>query len=228
MPQPARPPARRAPPPAAAAAAKKDDNEKKTVITPIGTAAFLHVWEPFAFAAQPDDKPKEPNYSLILVFDMKQVERDPAQSAAWKALRGGVTAAAYAKFGEQGVKDLLKRNKFSLPWRDGPEYEQYGPPFEDGTKFISVKSRNPPGVVDARSRPILNQEDAYPGMLARVSCFPWAFDSMGNKGVTLLLNNVQKAGEGERLAGGRVSAEAEFEPLEEGGDDNFDGEDLLG
>lgn len=196
--------------------------EKRTVITPIGVAAFVHVWEPFAFTPKQGEAAKDPNYSLILVFENAKIDVDPA----WKELRVAVTAAATTKFGADAVKEMIRRNKFSLPWRDGLEYENYGPPFAEGTKFISVKSRNPPGVVDARSRPVLNQDDIYPGMLARVSCLPWAFDSMGNKGVTLLLNNVQKAGDGERLAGGRVSAEAEFDPLVEGGAGD-DGTDLL-
>jgi hypothetical protein len=180
------------------------------------------VWEPFAFAGD-DGVKRDPNYSLILVFDAKKLERDPA----WAKLRAGVTAAAMEKFTAAGVKDLQRRGKLALPWRDGVEYEQYGPPFEEGTKFITIKSRNPPGVVDERSRPILKQQDFYPGCLARASCLPWAFDTKGNKGITLLLNNVQKAGDGERLAGGPRSAEDEFDPLVEGDDTGGDADDLL-
>jgi hypothetical protein len=195
-----------------AAPAVQQDKQDRTIITPIGIACFVHVFEPFAFPAKQGDAPKEPNYSLMLVFNKKDMETDPA----WTKLKTGVSNALREKFGDQ-AKALLQRGKLSLPWRDANEYEQYGPPFEDGNIMISVKSKNPPGIVDERSRPIMDQSKFYPGALARVSCYPWAFDSMGNKGCTLLLNNVQKAGEGERLAGGRMSAEAEFQPLVEGG-----------
>jgi hypothetical protein len=198
-------------------------DESRTIITPIGIACFVHVFEPFAFKDNgKGEGTKEPNYSLMLVFDKKKVETDPA----WKALRQGVSKALQTKFGDQ-AKLLLQRGKLSLPWRDADEYEQYGPPFEAGNVMISVKSKNPPGIVDERSRPIMDQSKFYPGALARVSCLPWAFDSNGNKGCTLLLNNVQKAGDGERLAGGRMSAEAEFDPLASGSGDDDDGSDLF-
>lgn len=192
------------------------------VITPIGIACFVHVWEPFAFKANEGEAAKEPNYSLILVIDKKELERVPAQQKAWAALRAGVSGALKAKFGAQ-AKPLLDKGKLSLPWRPAEEYEQYGPPFEEGKWMILPKSKNPPGVVDERSRPILNQVDFYPGALARVSCLPWAYDTKGNKGCTLLLNNVQKAGDGERLAGSRAAAEDEFAPLVEGGDEDDSG-----
>lgn len=212
----------------AATAPKQDENDRKVVITPIGRASFCHVFEPFAFKAKAGEKQNDPQFSLILVFANGEINGNGKGAKAWTEVRRAVTAAAHAKFGKDEVAAMIKRNKFSLPWRNGIEYEEYGEPFEEGTTFITVKSKNPPGVVDQYSRPIMSQDQFYPGCYARVSCLPWAFDSAGNRGVTLLLNNVQKAAEGEKLAGARRAAEDEFEPLEErtGGDDG-DGSDLL-
>lgn len=208
----------------AAQAPSKQEDKAKVVITPIGVACFVHVWEPFAFKPQPGQAAKEPSYSMMLVFEESKLKDDPA----WMDLRKGVTQALNAKFGPDRVKQLQQRGKLALPWRNAAEYEDYGPPFEAGRKMIRVSSRNAPGVVDARSRPILNQVDFYAGCLARVSVLPWAYDTNGNQGCTLLLNNVQKAGDGERLAGGRVDPEKEFAPLEAGGGDNMDEDDLIG
>lgn len=211
----------------AAAAPQQQDEKSRVVITPVGRAAFTHVFEPFAFKAKEGDTQRDAQFSLILVFDNNLINKDPKYSKPWMDLRRAVTDAAIAKFGKQGVEDLKRRGKLSLPWRDGVEYEEYGEPFEAGTTFISLKSKNPPGIVDQYSRPIMSQDQFYPGVYARVSCLPWAFDNKGNKGVTLLLNNVQKAADGEKLAGARRSAEDEFEPLAEGGGGGSDADDLL-
>lgn len=208
------PPATRAPQRGAPQKPAKPTGEKSSVvITPVGIMCFPHLWAPHQFDAK-----QEANYSMLLVFDAKKLEKDPA----WAVLRKGVSAALSKKFGDQ-AKDLLQKGKLSLPWRDADEYSQYGSPFEPGMTMINLKSRNPPGVVNERSQPVMNQTDVYAGCLARASCLPWAFDSNGNKGCTLLLNNVQKAGDGERLSG-VVPADQEFDALVEGGGED---EDLL-
>lgn len=170
-------------------------------ITPDGIATFVHVWEPHAFVG-PDGTKKDPSFRLMLVFD---------EDADLSEMRDIVKKSLIAKFGEAKAKALHKAGKLSLPFRDAGEYEQeYGEPFESGRVMVSFSSRTAPGVVDARAKPIMDQQDFYPGCKARVSCYAHAFDTLGNKGVTFLLNNVQKRGDGKRLAGARKSAEEEF------------------
>jgi len=190
--------------------------ETSTIITPIGVACFPHLFEAHAF------EDKEPGYSMLLVFNRKKIEKDPA----WLKLREAVTHAVKtsAKFGGNGIL-LHKKGKLTLPWRDAEEYDQYGEPFVEGNIMINLKSRTPPGVVDERSQPIISASDFYAGCLARASCGVWPYDTKGNKGVTLLLNNVQKAGEGKRLDG-RRAAEDEFDALVDGGSSD-DSSDLL-
>ncbi len=106
-----------------------------------------------------------------------------------------------------------------MPFRDATDYEDYGDPFTkagySGGKFITASSRMAPGVVDERAKPIMNQMDFYAGAMARISVYAHPYDSMGNTGVTFLLNNVQKAGDGKRIDG-RKAATEEFEPLAKG------------
>jgi hypothetical protein len=196
--------------PTLATAQKSADDLK--VISPVGRAAFVHVFEPHAFEAG-----KEPNYSLILAFpeetDLDELKKTCTKAAVAKfpppdKVKDKVRAAI--KGGD--YDEVFELLKLRAPWRDGADYADYGEPFVAGSTFITIKTKQAPGVVDERAKPIMNQMDFYAGCQARASFLCWAYDSMGNKGVTLLLNNVQKCGDGERLSG-RQSAEQEFEPI---------------
>lgn len=184
-------------------AAKSGRKERPRLTTPEGIVCFEHVWEAAAM-----EEGKQKKFSLILVFPNK---------AILKELRQQCIATATAKFGEDWRK-LHEKGKFRFPWRDGDEYEDYGAPFtNEGAVFCSFQSTTPVGVVDGRAKPIMDRADFYSGALARVTYTPWAYDSNGNKGVTLLLNNVQKTGKGERIAG-KPNAEDDFEAVEDGDD----------
>lgn len=201
-------------------ATQKDNKDKEsfTVITPPGIACFVHVWEPFAFKGSKGEKAKDPQYRILLVFE-KGTDLSELKKVAGKAL--------LKKFGED-AKRMIKKGQLHTPFREGSEYEEYGAPFSnDGTIFISASSNGAPGVVDARAKPILKQQDFYAGCKARISVYAHAYDSMGNKGVTFLLNNVQKVGDGERISG-RQNAEDEFDEVEdEGSGKGGDADDLF-
>jgi len=189
--------------------ANKDDEALKC-ITPVGRACFVHVWEPYAFKAN-DGKSKEPSYRIVLVFDEDTDLQD---------VKRIVSNAIKKKWGVDEGKRLIKRGKMTMPWRDASDYEEYGEPFDDdGAIMISLSSRSAPGVVDARAKPIMKQQDFYAGCLARASVYAHAYDTLGNMGVTLLLNNVQKAGDGDKLSG-RADPTEEFDPLVEDDEDD--------
>lgn len=195
----------------------KEGKSVQTITTPIGIVCFANVFQPRAF--QPG---QQAQYSMLIVCDKSALEKDPQQKTRWTELRKAVTTAAQGKFGED-AKKLAARGKLSLPWREGVEYEDYGEPFSDKTVFIRMTSRNQPGIVNGALRPILSEDEFYSGCRARATCAVWPFDTAGNKGVTLLLNNIQKVGDGERLSGNRKAAEDDFEATEEAGieDDPF-------
>jgi hypothetical protein len=200
----------------------KEKAKASAIMTPVGVVCFANVFTPRAY--QPGQPPA---YSMLLVFDKKGLEDEYFKgnkllphARHWKDLRNAVSAAAIAKFGKEEAARLAKRGKLSLPWRDGSDYEEYGEPFSEKSVFIRLTTRTAPGVVSAQRRPILDDGEFYSGCLARATAGVWAFDTAGNKGVTLLLNNVQKVGDGEHLSG-RRAAEDEFEDAEVGsGDDD--------
>ena len=198
--------------------AERGDRERKTqrLYSAVGVACFVFIFKP----QQPGEgsKSKEPKYKIILCWD-----KEAQATEDYKQMKRVCVAAAEARFGAD-ARDRIKKGKIKMPWRPASDYgdEGYGFPFDqDGWTFANFATTTQPGIVDRKARPILKESEVYSGMRARVTYAPWAYDKEGNKGVTLLLNNVQKIAEGERLSG-RPDAEDDFEPVEgeDGEDDN--------
>jgi hypothetical protein len=191
--------------------------KKPRMTTPIGIACFVHVFTPQE--AREGQKNRDPKYKLVLCWDKAAVK-----SEEMKQLKAACVAAAEAKFGAD-ARDKIKKGKIKMPWRPGTDYEENGFPFdEDGAVFAAFSSKDAPGVVDKRAKPLTKQSEFYSGCFCRVTYGVWAYDTDGNKGVTLFLNNVQKVKDGERLSG-RPDAEDDFEAVE-GEDGADDGDDL--
>src|SRR6185369_4341990 len=134
--------------------------ERVSLQTPVGIATFVHVFEPHAHDNDDGEK-KQPMYSVMLVFT-------PEQKDDLKELRQQCIRAAKAFFGERYEK-LKEKGKMRFPWRDAGEYEEYGEPFVEGNTMINFKSKDEPGVVDARAKPVMDRKVIFPGMAARVS-----------------------------------------------------------
>lgn len=183
--------------------------KKVTLFTPIGVAAFANLWQPFKFPDMPGQKPQEPMFRLTLVLTAEQWKTDPDA----QAIKAGVKAALQSKFGDK-LADMMKRtgkSAVSLPWRPVTDFSEYGEPFTNtkGGMVLTLKSRDKPGIVGPDTDVITDPQEAYSGMKCRASCVAWPFDTAGNQGCSLLLNNVQKAGEGKRLSG-RADPTKEF------------------
>lgn len=195
------------------------DREKKPrLYSAVGVACFVFLFKPQLPGE--GSKSKEPKYKIILVFD-----KEAQASEDYKKMKIECVKAAEARFGAD-ARDKIKKGKIKMPWRDASDYgdEGYGFPFDqEGWKFVNFASTTQPGVVDRKAKPVLKENEVYSGMKARCTYATWAYDKEGNKGVTLLLNNVQKIEDGERLAG-RPDAEDDFEAMdgEDGEDDNDD------
>lgn len=189
------------------------------IITPPGRASYPNIFTPRAF-----NEGDEPVYSLTVVFD---------EDTDVSALKKQVLATAQAKWGDKlkGAKitsldtqhgpayflvagDLRVR----LPWYDQPEQLAKVAEGLEGCTFIRAKNKRKPGVVTEVRDPqtgkpsVLEDESKiYPGVFLRTSLDPFAYDTKGNRGVSLSLGNIQYIGGGEALAGSYVPAEDEFE-----------------
>lgn len=175
-----------------------DKPKRKSLITPPATAIFVYVWEP----RESMNEGGKAQYAISLLFKKAQ---------DLSALRNAVKATVKEKFGD-------RTGSLKLPFRSVDEMEQPVPGYKGGV-FITAKSTNKPGIVDADLQPITDPMDFYPGCLCRASVVPFAFDKKGSKGVTFLLNNIQKLKDGTRLDG-RKKAEDEFESVEDDSEDD--------
>lgn len=163
-----------------------------SLITPIGVLSFPHLFEP-----RPPAPGAEPRYSAVLIFDEKA-----QQTPEWQALREAVKEAAVEKWGAKLPKGLR------WPFRDGAEKEGYAG-YTAGSKFISIWSKQKPGLVDPNTNDILVPGDVWAGQLARASLNPFAYDNV-NRGVGLGMNNLQICKMDMPRLDGRKAAAEEF------------------
>jgi len=159
--------------------------------------SYAHVFEKYSS----DGDTEKAKYSACLLIPKSDTE-------TVNLVRECIAAAEEkGKSSKWGGKIPAKRNN---PLRDGDE-EEKGPEYE-GMYFMNASSRNPVGirVLDGgKVVEALDEGDFYSGCwgAAAINFFP--YDSNGNKGVGVGLNNVIKTSDDERLAGGS-SADSDF------------------
>lgn len=168
--------------------------------TPFGVLSF-----PNLFTARAPVEGSDPRFSLNLVFD-----KEAQETAEFKALKDAIRQCAVDKWGNNMPKNL--RN----PIRDASEKDYDG--YDDGKVFINAWTKNPPGVVGPTREDILDPKDVWAGQLARATVKPFAYDTSGNKGVALGLENVQIGKFDMPRLDGRVSAKAAFDDADIAGD----------
>ena len=107
-----------------------------------------------------------------------------------------------------------------LPLRDGdlerPDDENYR-----DCMFVNASSKEAPQIVDRRKQSIIDPMMVYSGCYCNISVNFYAFNTNGNRGVACSLGNIQFVKDGDRL-GGKASADADFDELDDGdvlGDD---------
>jgi hypothetical protein len=144
------------------------------------------------------DKPTELRYQAVLLlpadFDLKP-------------LFAAMAAAMLKKWGK--AITLPSKNN---PLHDGGEKPEYAG-FEPGMKFISVKSKDRPTVVNRAAVPVVDPDTIYPGVYVKayVEAYGWEHP-VGGKGISFALSAVQIVRDGERLDGRRAATDV-FSPL---------------
>ena len=167
------------------------------VITGLETRlSYANVWEAVSVNGE------EPKYSVSVMIpksDKKTIE-------AIKAAMEEAIMSNLDKFGGT-TPDI---SKIKLPLRDGDEKndERYA-----GYYYVNASSKTAPQIVDRNVQPILDRNEVYSGVYARVSINFYAFNSKGNKGVAASLCNIQKVKDGESFSS-RTTAEDDFDVIE--------------
>ena len=150
-------------------------------------------------------------YSICLLIPKDdQATLDKIEKAVQEANKEGISSKWNGK----------KPANLKLPLRDGDEDRPESPEYA-GMYFINANSTQKPGIVDRDLVEVIDPDEVYSGSYGRASINFYPFNSNGNSGVGVGLNNIQKLSDGEHLGASRASAEDDF-----GGDDFTEEEDF--
>lgn len=168
------------------------------VITGVNTRwSYANVWDPKSINGG------TPKYSVSLIVP----KSDTVTVSKIKA----AIEAAYEE-GQSKLKGSAKSvpalSVIKTPLRDG-DLERPDDPAYANSYFINANSASAPGIVDADRNPIMERSEVYSGVYGRASINFYAFNSNGNRGIAVGLNNLQKIRDGEPL-GGKSRAEDDF------------------
>ena len=174
-------------------------NQNNTkVVTGVVRLSYANVWEPKSINGGAE------KYSVSLIIpksDKKTISE--IEKAIDNAIKEGTS-----KFGGK----VPNKSTLKLPLRDG-DSERDDEAYKDSF-FVNANGTTAPQIVDTRVQPILDRNEVYSGVYARVSVNFYAFNSNGNKGIACGLGNIQKVRDGEPLSG-RTNAADDFTTLED-------------
>ena len=200
-------------------------NEK--IVTGPFRLAFPTLFEPRAFSD--GGKPK---YSVVMLFPKNGESLLPKVGGPGiMELRKLAMAAVKEKWGEDKAKwpanlkgidpktSVSSTGKDGWPLRDGDLVEWDG--FHDHV-FVRASSKFKPGIVNAKLRPIMSEDDVYGGLICRAQINAYGYDSNGSKGVAFGLSNIQILKDDGTSFGSKQRAEDAFSSFGDAGDTGED------
>lgn len=133
---------------------------------------------PAIFKPQPEHMGGKYGLTILLPpdFDTKPLVKALEEAATEK---WGTDKSKWPKGNFHGPKQVI---------RDASEKAFAG--YEPGWKFISLKSKQQPGIVNPTLEKVTEEKEAYPGRWCRVTARAYAYDTV-LKGVGFALQNVQ-------------------------------------
>lgn len=180
-------------------------NPMKVITGPDTRWSYANVWEPKSINGG------SPKFSVSLII--------PKSDTVTVAKIKNAIEAAYQE-GEARLKGNGKSVPplagIKTPLRDG-DLERPDDPAYANAYFINANSATAPGIVDADRNVILTRSEVYSGVYGRASINFYAFNTNGNRGIAVGLNNLQLIRPGEPL-GGKSRAKDDFNSTE---DDDF-------
>lgn len=174
--------------------------------------SYAQVWEARSFEGG------KPKYSTQILIDKS--DKDTLKDIN-TAIRNAMEQGVAKGYWKSGTDPKSFRNPVV---RDG-DVERSDDPAYKGKFFISAKSINKPIIVDQNVQEILDRDEIYSGVIAKVHISFYPYSMSTNKGLACGLEAIQKVADGERLDGGGVDVKSvfgkvdSFSPVEELGDD---------
>ena len=183
--------------------AKKDRKNKeekaastKVVLKPKGglLATFVHLLEP-------DDFGGHEKYTVTVIIpksDKKTVK------AVKEAIKAAMDRGAAETFKGKNMK------KAHNPLKDGNDEDAEKYEYYKDAYVLKFSTTQKPNVIDRGRNKLTEDEDVYSGMMIYVSGAAFPFFTDGSWGVSMILGNVVKVDDGERIGGGGFDLEDEF------------------
>jgi len=154
---------------------------------------------------QKKETPESPDkFSMSMIFNKKKL-KDPAEKAAFIALKAACEAMAAAEHAA-GCKR-------PMPIRDGDEKEWKGEgesPYA-GAYYCECTTKFAPECFDRNKQDILSENEFYNGCYARARVHVYAWHNNGG-GVSVGFDAVQKLKDGDKIGGGG-DAKTDFDDL---------------
>ena len=166
------------------------------VITGKVRFSYVNIFKSRAFREGQDAK-----YSICLLIPKSD---KTGLAKLTKAMDEAVQEGVKSKWGGKMPKNL------HLPLRDGDEERADEAPEYEDMMFLNANSNSKPGIVDKDLNEILDPDEVYSGCWGRAAINFFPYDSNGNRGVGVALDNIQKLRDGERLGAARKKAEDDF------------------
>ena len=174
-----------------------------------GRLSYPALFQPRQVAQDSDKK----NYQATLL-----IPKSDANTVA--IIQAAIQAAVDQGVADGKFKQPIDPNQTKYPpLRDGDTMNSNGEPRGAefaGHWFLSSKApeNRKPFVVDANVQPIIQESDVYAGCYvnAALQFFPYSH-ATGGKGISVSLQGIQKARDGEPLGGGIVEASDVFSAL---------------
>lgn len=153
-------------------------NNSTKVVTGVVRLSYLHALEPVSVNGG------DPKYSASIIIPK-------SDTATIDAINKAIDAAIEAGLGKFGGKKP-KKSAIKIPLRDG-DLERDDPAYADAM-FVNANSRTAPQIVDRHVKPILDPEEIYSGMYARVSINFTPSTRMGIRGLPAVLEISRRFG----------------------------------
>jgi len=192
------------------------DDKFPRIVTPEFRAVYVWVQKP----PPPLQEGQEAKYKIGMLFD----KSDKKTVAALKEIiktADDLLKARFPKLSPKACQPWLRNGDTDDSLSGGSNPDLFA-----GMYYAQAKSKDPPGIVDRKRKLIVDPDEFYAGCYAIASCAMFTYDKAGNKGAGLLLNNIMKLRDGERLAGKR-DPESDFADVEVPADTSTDDEDAL-
>lgn len=201
-----------------------------SIITGAFRLAFPEVWVPKAAVKGGKEK-----FSITMLFPKdgsSLIPNMPGNSVM--EIRKLLFLAAQEKWGEDRNKwpSSLKKLDFKAyvspngkdgwPIRDGDTEEWDG--FAEHL-FMKAGSQFQPGIVDNKLNAIIDKQAVYGGLICRAQVNAFGYDSAGNQGVSIGLQNLQILKDDGTMFGGRQNPADVFDKFGDAGGGESAGDD---